>query len=69
MNINFMNFALTMALLQRKGVSSQRATELGLLSSFVPGPMGLIVGVLAADREAPPAPPPEEKQPPARVRP
>jgi hypothetical protein len=53
--VNIMNLFLTKLFAERQNVSSQRALELGLLTSFLPGSSGLVLGIVAARREAPTA--------------
>jgi hypothetical protein len=62
--MNFLlNFLFTKKHLEQRGVANQRASELGLVSGLMPGPTGLVMGVLLGRREepAPPAasPPPD----------
>ena len=52
--MNFLGFFLTKTLAEREGIASDRATELGLVTSLLPGPMGLVMGIVAAQRETPP---------------
>jgi hypothetical protein len=53
MTFNPLTLFLTKFLAERENVSSQRALELGLVTSFIPGNAGLLLGVVAARREAP----------------
>lgn len=54
--MNFFNFLLTRQLVVNKTGDKTRANELGMLTSFIPGNWGMMMGVLLADREE--APPP-----------
>jgi hypothetical protein len=54
--MNFMNFLLTRQLVLKKTDDESRANKLGMLTSFLPGPWGMMMGVLLADREEAPAP-------------
>lgn len=53
--MNFLNFILTRQLVLNKTDNSARANQLGLLTSFLPGTMGMMMGVLLAEREEPPS--------------
>jgi hypothetical protein len=49
--MNFFNFFITRKLVEDKTGDRDRANKLGLLTSMIPGPMGMMMGVLLADRE------------------
>lgn len=46
-----MNLVLIREIARNRGISSDRAFEIGLLSSMVPGPMGFMVALLAMGNE------------------
>lgn len=52
--MNFLNFILTRQLVLNKTDDSARANKLGLLTSFIPGTWGMMMGVLLAQNEEPP---------------
>ena len=54
--MNFFNFLLTRQLVVNKTGDTSRANQLGLLTSFIPGNWGMMMGLLLADREEKPAP-------------
>lgn len=47
-----MNLVLIREIARNRGISSDRAFEIGLLSSMVPGPMGFMVALLAMGNES-----------------
>jgi uncharacterized membrane protein YgcG len=49
--MNFFNFLLTRQLVLDKTGDADRANKLGMLTSLVPGPWGMLMGVVLADRE------------------
>jgi len=53
--MNFFNFILTRQLVLNKTEDSARANQLGLLTSFIPGSWGMMMGVMLASREEPPS--------------
>jgi hypothetical protein len=55
--MNFFNFFITRKLVEDKTGDRDRANKLGLLTSMIPGPMGMMMGVMLADREEAPKPP------------
>ena len=57
MNFNVMNLLFAKTVAEQQGLSSQRAFEIGLVSSMMPGWQGLLLAVMAARNEAPPPPP------------
>jgi len=57
MTFNFLNFLVVQQLAQRSRVRDGRDTEIALLSSLVPGAMGLLVGVIAIRNAEEPEPP------------
>lgn len=57
MNVNVMNLLLAKAVAEQQGLSAQRAFEIGLVSSMMPGWQGLLLAMMAARNEAPPPPP------------
>jgi hypothetical protein len=69
MSINVMNLVLAKTIAEREGVSSDRALQLGLVGSMMPGYLGVVVAMTVARREAPetpaPAAPAPEPPPPA----
>ena len=54
--MNIFNFLITRQLVQNKTGDTDRANKLGLMTSFIPGPWGMMMGVLLADREQPAKP-------------
>lgn len=54
MNMNLFAFMVTRQLVVNKTGDPQRANRLGLLTSMVPGPWGMMLGMVVANRE--PAP-------------
>lgn len=54
--MNFFNFMLTRQLVVNKTGDTSRANQIGMLTSFIPGSWGMMMGMLLADREE--APPP-----------
>lgn len=54
--INFMNFMMVRHFAESRRISGQRANELGMLASIVPGApmMGLMIGIMAVQNEPPP---------------
>lgn len=75
--MNFFNFILTRQIVLNKTDDADRANKLGLLTSFLPGPWGMMMGVVLAGREEPPAklrstaehskgPPAARRSPPSR---
>ena len=54
--MNFFNFLLTRQLVVNKTGDTSRANQLGMLTSFIPGNWGMMMGMLLADREEAPAP-------------
>lgn len=56
--MNLFNFILTRQLVLNKTEDAARANKLGLLTSMIPGTLGMMMGVMLAEREeAPPARP------------
>ena len=53
--MNFFNFILTRQIVLNKTDDADRANKLGLLTSFLPGPWGMMMGVVLASREEAPA--------------
>lgn len=53
--MNFFNFILTRQLVLKKTDDEARANKLGLLTSFMPGTLGMMMGVVLAEREEAPA--------------
>lgn len=51
MNMNLFAFMVTRQLVVNRTGDTQRATRLGLLTSMMPGPWGMMLGVVLADRE------------------
>lgn len=54
MNFNVMNLLLAKTVAEQQGLSTQRAFEIALVSSMMPGWQGLLLAVMAARNEAPP---------------
>jgi hypothetical protein len=52
--MNFMNFLLTRQLVVNRTGDTNRANQLGMLTSFMPGPWGMMMGVVLANREQAP---------------
>lgn len=50
--MNLFNFILTRQLVLNKTDDAARANKIGLLTSFIPGTWGMMMGVMLADREA-----------------
>jgi hypothetical protein len=49
--VNFFNFMITRQLVVNKTGDTSRANQLGMLTSFIPGTWGMMMGMLLADRE------------------
>jgi hypothetical protein len=50
------NFVTTLLVADREGVDRTTAMRLAVLASLIPGPAGMLVGITAVRREAPPPP-------------
>jgi hypothetical protein len=55
--MNFFNFLVTRQLVMNKTGDPSRANQLGMLTGFIPGTWGMMMGMLLADREEAPPPP------------
>jgi len=55
--VNFFNFLLTRQIVINRTGDSDRANKLAMMTSFIPGQWGMLMGVLLAEREEVPVPP------------
>lgn len=53
--MNFLNFLLTRTLVENRTGNADRANQLGLVTSLMPGNLGLLLGVMLANNEPVPS--------------